>query len=116
MAKKRIMEVMSTNAEKICDLIESDMKKSPYGIDPREYFTLGTLNVISELAIGRVYDFEEPAFKKIGSSVKEFFDYLTVSFLVFRRFINVMPMFIVRSRVFLDLTYYLFPIVKKLYS
>jgi len=48
----------------ISSLLSSEMKSNPNGIDPRQIFQLGTLNVVSHFALGKQYDLDDPEFKE----------------------------------------------------
>jgi len=40
------------------------MNSNPNGIDPRQIFQLGTLNVVSHFTLGKQYDLADPEFKE----------------------------------------------------
>ena len=44
--------------------LSSEMKSNPNGIDPRQIFQLGTLNVVSHFTLGKQYDLADPEFKE----------------------------------------------------
>ena len=97
--KKRIQEITTASAKRVCELIRSESKLTPEGFDPRQIFTLGTLNVISDFAMGKQYDLDDPEFGEIVVAVDRFFANL-MSSIAFRTVMNIFPDFVTRSRLF----------------
>ena len=52
--KPKILEITHLSAKRLCDLFEKETLENANGFDPREFFTLGTLNVVSGFAFSKV--------------------------------------------------------------
>ena len=58
------------------------MAKHPEGFDPNDLYMNGTLNVVTDFALGINYKFDDPDFVILISCVKNFFKYLQTMYLV----------------------------------
>ena len=105
--KERIQQITTSSAKSVCEHIRSESKVKPDGFDPRDIFTLGTLNTVSDFALGKKYEFNDPQFGEIVVAVDKWFHNLLPS-IQFRMMINILPVYITSTRMFYFITQMLF--------
>lgn len=101
--KQRIQEITTASAKSVCELIQSESKLKPEGFDPREIFTLGTLNVVSDFTFGKKYELNDPEFDEIAVAVEGFFNNI-ISSIKFRLVMGFLPLCITDTKLFYFIT------------
>jgi len=91
---KKMDEIIEKCADQVCEALQEGPES---GLDPRNIFTNGALNVVSGFSIGKVYNFDHPDFQIIINYVKQTFATLAEAY-VTRLITEVTPNFLLQMK------------------
>lgn len=94
--KNRINEIINASSKMVCETIRK--QDTVKGIDPRDIFMNGTLNVVTGFSLGITYKYDDSDFIRLANYVKDFFANMK-NIYVSKIVTQILPMWMIKSRI-----------------
>ena len=102
--RNRINEIIQASSRQVCDTLREEGVIET-GIDPRDIFMNGTLNVVSGFALGIIYDYNDPEFIRLAYLVKTFFN--NIQFQMLSKLLTaITPTWLLKQKLFRKLRHF----------